>query len=80
MTLSLLRLQKKTIDIPLLFIGATKDAALPIALSAGMEDLCPAMTRKEVETSHWALWEAPAQINEMIKTWIEGHERSKSSL
>ena len=65
------RLEQKTIDVPLLFIGATKDAALPPALSEGMEESCSRLSRKSVATSHWALWEAPVEVNGHIKEWLE---------
>jgi len=74
------RLQKKTIDVPLLFIQATKDAALPPAMSTGMEQYIPKLTRKSVATSHWALWEAPAQTNDIVKEWHESVDKHKSSL
>ncbi|KAL2047112.1 hypothetical protein N7G274_001131 [Stereocaulon virgatum] len=75
-----LQLTKKTIDIPVLFVQATKDEALPPAMSEGMEEYVPNMTRKSVATSHWALWEAPEQVNGMIKEWLEKVDQPKSSL
>lgn len=76
------RLEKTTIDIPLLFICATKDAALPPAMSAGMGKGLPQLTRKEVEAGHWVLWEKPAEVNQHIKDWLEPFffGLSKSSL
>lgn len=64
-------LEKTTIDIPVLFIQATKDGALPPAMSANMDKSLPHLTRREVDTNHWALWEAPEQVNGMIKGWLE---------
>lgn len=66
------RLEKITIDIPVLFICATKDEALPPAMSANMEQHLPDLTRKEVTASHWALWEKPDEVNGFIKEWLEG--------
>ncbi len=69
------------IEIPVLFIQATKDAALPPSMSQMMEKFCPHMTRRSVETGHWALWEAPDQVNSMIKEWLESISRhGKSTL
>ncbi len=65
-------LEKTTIDIPVLFIQATKDSALPPAMSVNMDKSLPNLTRKEVETNHWALWEAPEKVNGIIKEWLEG--------
>ena len=64
-------LEKSTIDIPVLFIAASKDAALPPSMSARMEQFVPNLTRKEVATSHWALLEAADQVNGMIKRWLQ---------
>ena len=81
MALSNHRLQKASIDVPVLFISATNDAALPPSMSAGMEKHIPVLVRKEVNTSHWALWEAPEQINDILKEWLEGSvQREKSAL
>ena len=60
------RLTNKIINVPVLFIQATKDDALPPSLSEGMEGLIPNLTRREVKTGHWALWEAPEKINEFV--------------
>ena len=65
---------------PLLFIQATKDQALPPAMSKDMEENCPNMTRKSVDTSHWALWEAPEQVNGMVKEFLTSLDNLKSSL
>ncbi|SLM37633.1 epoxide hydrolase [Lasallia pustulata] len=67
-----LELKKTIIDIPVLFIFATKDAVLPRAMSAGMEQYMPDLTRKEVTASHWALWEKPEEVNGLIQEWLEG--------
>ncbi len=65
-------LEKTTIDIPVLFIQATRDGALPPAMSFNMEKNLPHLTRKEVEANHWALWEAPEEVNGIVKEWLEG--------
>ena len=74
------RIEKHTIDIPVLVIEATNDAALPPSLSDGMERFIPNLTRKEVEATHWALWQKPGEANEMIREWLERVEKTKSSL
>ncbi|KAL9131106.1 MAG: hypothetical protein Q9217_000868 [Psora testacea] len=61
-----LRLEDKATNLPVLFIQATKDTALPPALSEGIEGLCSKMERESVATSHWALWEALEQVNKFI--------------
>lgn len=56
----------------MLFIQALKDGALPPAMAANMEKDIPNLTRREVDTNHWALWEAPEQINKYVKEWLDG--------
>ena len=57
--------------MPVLFIEATKDQALPPSMSKGMDNYIPNLTRGSVETSHWALWEAPEQVNKLIGGWLK---------
>ena len=63
-----------------MFIQATDDEALPPKLSEGMERFVPNLTRKEVKSSHWALWEKPVEVNGMIREWLGKVEKTKSSL
>lgn len=58
------------LETPALFIAALRDPALPPALSADMQRYVPNLTRKEVNSSHWALWEKSEQINEMVGKWL----------
>ena len=66
--------QKNHISQPVLFIQAAKDDVLIPAMSAGMERVIPKLTRAEVPTGHWALWQAPAQVNEIVGKWLGGLE------
>ncbi|KAI9037826.1 epoxide hydrolase [Aspergillus affinis] len=61
----------RRITAPVLFIQALRDAALPSNLGRGMTKTIPHLTFKQVNTSHWALWEQPAEVNEMIAWWLE---------
>ncbi|KAL4742373.1 Alpha/Beta hydrolase protein [Aspergillus similis] len=74
-----LSLQKGTIDIPVLFIQALKDAALPPHLGKGMGKAIPQLTTKQVNASHWLLWEKPAEVNQALEAWfnevVEGGSR-----
>ena len=65
------RLGKKKIDVPVLFIQATHDAALPPMLAAGMDKHIPNLTKKEVGAAHWILWEKQEEVNEVIRDWFE---------
>ena len=66
--------QKNHIAQPVLFIQAAKDDVLIPAMSVGMERVIPKLTRAEVPTGHWALWQAPAQVNEIVGKWLGGLE------
>jgi soluble epoxide hydrolase/lipid-phosphate phosphatase len=66
------------IEMPALFICATRDTALPPEMSAGMEKAFKQLTRGEVNASHWALWQAADQVNEQILSWLKNvHAGSK---
>jgi pimeloyl-ACP methyl ester carboxylesterase len=60
------------LKIPVLFIAAQRDVALPPAMSAGMEGHFDGKFRRElVDSSHWALLEAAPEVNRIIKEWID---------
>ncbi len=61
----------RKITIPVLFIQALKDAALPQHLGKSMAKHVPNMTMKQVNTAHWALWEKPEEVNSIISTWLK---------
>lgn len=58
------------IECPVLFVQATHDTALPPSMSKGMERWAPRLRRREVEASHWALWEKPEEVNKTIEKWM----------
>ncbi|KAL8925205.1 MAG: hypothetical protein Q9172_002310 [Xanthocarpia lactea] len=66
-----LRLEKIMIEVPVLFIAATKDEALPPAMSQAMDKYIPDLTRKIVGSNHWAMWESPEAVNQIIGEWLE---------
>lgn len=66
--------QKYHIAQPVLLIQAAKDDVLIPAMSVGMERVIPNLTRAEVPTGHWALWQTPAQVNEIVGKWLGGLE------
>ncbi|RAH58242.1 epoxide hydrolase [Aspergillus piperis CBS 112811] len=59
------------ITAPLLFIQALKDSALPPHLGKGMTRTVPHLTYKQVNTGHWALWQEPEEVNEIIAWWLK---------
>ncbi|OKL57927.1 hypothetical protein UA08_06646 [Talaromyces atroroseus] len=68
-----------TIDVPMLFIQALKDSALPPSMSKSMGQWIPDLTIKQLNTSHWALTEDPRGVNESIGSWLEGQFAKKGS-
>ena len=74
------RLETKHIDSPVIVIQAPKDAALPPAMSEGMEALMPKLTRRSVATKHWALLEAPDEVNKMIQEWLQRLDSGQSKM
>lgn len=59
------------ITIPVLFIQALRDPALPPHLGKRMAKTVPRLSRKQVDASHWALWEKPEEVNSILETWIK---------
>jgi len=55
---------------PTLFVLAAKDDILTRDLAAGIGRYIPNLIRREVSTSHWALWQAPQQINDYMEEWL----------
>lgn len=79
-----LALQKDLkIKVPVLFISAKHDGALPPSMSRGMERSFDNLSRGEVDASHWALWQKPDECNKLIKDFLEKFlegEKVKSAL
>ncbi|KAM0347167.1 hypothetical protein ACHAPU_005108 [Fusarium lateritium] len=59
-------------EMPALFISATDDAALPPAMSQGMDSSFANLTREEVKATHWALWQASEAVNQHVTKWVDG--------
>lgn len=57
-------------NVPCLFISTDLDPILSPALSIGMENYLPNMTRKAIRTSHWGLIEAKDEVNEIVGEYL----------
>ncbi|KAJ6781388.1 hypothetical protein PWT90_04334 [Aphanocladium album] len=68
------------IKVPSLFIAASRDAALPPAMSQSMNDQFEDLSRDEVDASHWALVEKGDDVNRIVTEWLEKKTESKASL
>ena len=60
----------KKIEMPTLYIAGKRDNVLQPSMSAGMEKTFPKLTRAEVNTAHWALWEDADGVNAIVKDWL----------
>ncbi|KNB16769.1 hypothetical protein FOXG_14841 [Fusarium oxysporum f. sp. lycopersici 4287] len=58
-------------SMPALFLAVTRDEVLPSSMSEGMDQYFENLTRREVDASHWVLWESPTKVNEQILAWLE---------
>lgn len=59
------------VEVPSLFIAATKDSVLLPELSRGMDKFFENYTTAEVEASHWALWQTPDAVNQHILDFLK---------
>lgn len=66
-----LAILNRRIEIPVLFIQALRDAALPAHLGKSMKKEIPNLTLERVDTAHWALWEKPAEVNAILERWLK---------
>lgn len=74
-----LAILERRITVPVLFVQALKDQALPPHLGKAMAKYISQLTLKQVNTSHWALWEKPQEVNEIIAEWLQGVASGKRS-
>ncbi len=70
--LELLKAGKTRVTVPALMVLATRDSALPPAMAAGMDQHCDSLVKRQVDATHWALWEAPAETNKHIEEFLGG--------
>ncbi|KAK0646439.1 epoxide hydrolase [Cercophora newfieldiana] len=58
------------IKVPSMIVTASKDDALPPAMTAYMGPWFDSLERREVEAGHWALWQAAADVNRHIGDFL----------
>lgn len=68
------------IKTPALFIAASRDVALPPALSKNMEESFENLSRGHVDASHWALVEAADEVNGLVADFLSNAFKPKSSM
>ncbi|EFQ25980.1 hypothetical protein CGRA01v4_14393 [Colletotrichum graminicola] len=57
---------------PALYIGGSRDTALPPILSTGMDVYFDSLARGVVDGTHWAMREKPQDVNDLIGGWLAG--------
>lgn len=63
-------LVKETIDVPVFFVGAEYDAALPPSMALSQPNYIKDLTTREVKSGHFVMAEAPEEIRERLEEWI----------
>ncbi|CAI4211517.1 unnamed protein product [Parascedosporium putredinis] len=59
------------INIPALFIAASKDVALPPIMAQGMDENFDRLTKVEVDSTHWVLWQGAEEVNQHLTKWLK---------
>ncbi|EXJ69316.1 uncharacterized protein A1O5_07352 [Cladophialophora psammophila CBS 110553] len=63
--------KRVTIRCEVLFVLATNDNTLKSFMAERMAERIPKLTRREVATGHWALWQKPDDVNRLIGDWLK---------
>ncbi|KAH9916902.1 Alpha/Beta hydrolase protein [Fomitopsis serialis] len=68
--------ERLPLPLPVLYIGGKQDCVNPSALALRTStQLCSDLTVKELDTGHWLQLEAPDEVNETLKEWVETVEK-----
>jgi pimeloyl-ACP methyl ester carboxylesterase len=60
------------IKCPTLFVRALGDLIVTDELANKMGENVPEFTSKNVDASHWLLWQKPEEVNGIISEWMQG--------
>ena len=60
------------IKCPLLFVRALGDSIVTDELVNKMGEHVSNLTLKNVDASHWLLWEKPEEVNGLVTEWMRG--------
>jgi pimeloyl-ACP methyl ester carboxylesterase len=58
------------IKCPTLFVRALGDSIVTDEIVSKMGANVPDLTMKNVDASHWLLWEKPEEINDIVTEWM----------
>ncbi|RKF62846.1 Bifunctional epoxide hydrolase 2 [Golovinomyces cichoracearum] len=64
-------IDKPLFDMPVLFISCSSDGAVPPSLSKGMDIWFRNLTRKEINTGHWAMVENSEVVNQCMREFLK---------
>lgn len=59
------------IKCPTLFVRALGDTIVTDELANQMGANVPELTAKNVDASHWLLWQKPEEVNGIISEWMQ---------
>jgi pimeloyl-ACP methyl ester carboxylesterase len=74
----LVNANRTRVSQPSLMLTATHDLALPPVMTKGMSQYFDSLAIKEVNATHWALWEAPEEVNKHLGDFLTGVLANKS--
>lgn len=60
------------IKCPTLFVRALGDSIVTDEIVSKMGANVPDLTMKNVDASHWLLWEKPEEVNGIVTEWMRG--------
>jgi pimeloyl-ACP methyl ester carboxylesterase len=59
------------IKCPTLFVRALGDTIVTDELANAMGANVPEFTAKNVDASHWLLWQKPEEVNGIVSEWMQ---------
>lgn len=71
---------RNILDVPYLFVGATRDPLAPTAAVQGLQaqNLVKDVTVRNVEAGHWCMLEKPDEVGSAILTWLNDAHKNEA--
>lgn len=63
-------IEKSTIDVPYLYVGATHDIATPPSMATMQHKFIPNLTEYSLKACHWIPEETPDQLLVILREWL----------
>ena len=67
------------IKCPTLFVRALGDSIVTDEIAGKMAANVPDYATKNVDASHWLLWEKPEEVNDIVTEWMQGQGLAAAS-